>query len=194
MTALIITVVLFAWILSAIIRTADDKRKAARQRKAEAMRRAEAARIRQEWKEQQAAAKAETARIIALEKARIEQEKWNWKQEELNRKYEEKLAKHDEEISKLKTRLDKAEADILFLQEDIETLENLRHPKAMELHNLMNLKVKDDYRGISNPARDAKIEKLTKAVRQYDKQIHSAKQKIRDAECTKSTIEAKLAA
>ena len=79
MTTLIITVVLSAWILSAIIRAADERRKAARQIKATAARRAEAAQRDAEWKRILAESKAETERIIALEKARIEQEKWNAK-------------------------------------------------------------------------------------------------------------------
>ena len=188
MTTLIITIVILGWIASAIVRTADKRSRerhyaAARNRERSFDYRLREAEI--ETKRILAESKAETERIIALEKARIEQEKWNAKQEEKNRKMEA-------DIMNLRTRIEKAEADIAFLQEDIETLSDLRHPVAMELHNLKSQKVRDDYRGIGNPARDAKIEKLTKQVRQYDKQIHAAQQKIRTAESAKEIAEMKI--
>lgn len=180
MTALIITVVLFAWILSAIIRTADDRRKAARQRKAEAMRRAEAARIRQEWKEQQAAAKAETARIIALEKARIEQEKWNARQEELNRKQAEQLRKHDEQIRKLQFQMEQAQADIETERERISGLYAL-----LDIAQAQQAAAHPGSK--SDEAAQRKIITLTA-------QIAASEKRIRKAEHTKATAEAKLAA
>ena len=195
MTTLIITIVILGWIASAIVRTADKRSRerhyaAARNRERSFDYRLREAEI--ETKRLLAESKAETERIIALEKARIEQEKWNAKQEEINRKQEEKNKKMEADIMNLRTRIEKAEADIAFLQEDIETLSDLRHPVAMELHNLKSQKVRDDYRGIGNPARDAKIEKLTKQVRQYDKQIHAAQQKIRTAESAKEIAEMKI--
>lgn len=188
MTTLIITIVILGWIASALVRTADKRSRERHYAAARNMERSFDYRLREaeiETKRILAESKAETERIIALEKARIEQEKWNAKQEEKNRKMEA-------DIMNLRTRIEKAEADIAFLQEDIETLSDLRHPVAMELHNLKSQKVRDDYRGIGNPARDAKIEKLTKQVRQYDKQIHAAQQKIRTAESAKEIAEMKI--
>ena len=101
MTTLIITIVILGWIASALVRTADKRSREKHYAAARSRERSFDYRLREaeiETKRLMAESKAETERIIALEKARIEQEKWNAKQEEINRKTEEKLRKHDEEI------------------------------------------------------------------------------------------------
>lgn len=105
---IIITIVLAAWITSAIIRSADSKRKAkqianisTRQSKAES-----------EWKRVIEEEKANTARIVELEKQNYERMKWEWKQEELNRKFETQIAKHEEQLRKHEFLLQQMVSDI----------------------------------------------------------------------------------
>lgn len=163
----------------------------------------EQARQREAWKAAQAAERERVRQMVALEREQArqakEQERLAKEQErmdaEIKKEREERIEadnKLQAQINKQNYRIEKAKSDIMFLQEDIETLTDLRHPKAMKLHELKNLKVKDDYRGIGNPARDAEIEKLTKQVRQYDKQIHAAQQKIDKANADKRDAEIKL--
>lgn len=190
--SLVITIVLFGWIASALIRSADKKTQAKR----EARIRAEQKRQREELRQQREDAKEWARQQVEIQREQMrlakEQERMD---AEIKKEREERIEadnKLQAQINKQNYRIEKAKSDIMFLQEDIETLTDLRHPKAMKLHELKNLKVKDDYRGIGNPARDAEIEKLTKQVRQYDKQIHAAQQKIDKANADKRDAEIKL--
>lgn len=190
--SLVITIVLFGWFTSALIRSSEAKKQAKREARIREEQRRQKEELRQqredarEWARQQVEIQREQMRL-AKEQERMDAE--------IKKEREERIEadnKLQAQINKQNYRIEKAKSDIMFLQEDIETLTDLRHPKAMKLHELKNLKVKDDYRGIGNPARDAEIEKLTKQVRQYDKQIHAAQQKIDKANADKRDAEIKL--
>lgn len=163
----IVTIGLIIWAISAYRRQAAEKR-----------RQEEIARLQAEMRRR----KAEEAYLKKVQREQAQEQARLAKQ----------VKQNTERILKLEARMDKAEADIQFLTEDIAVLEDLRHPKAMELQTLRSQKKRDDYNGIGNPARDAKIEKLAKEVRQYDKQIHAAQQKIRSAEAVIEQAESQL--
>lgn len=104
------------------------------------------------------------------------------------------LRKHEERIAKLEYRMSKAEDDILYLTETVETLETLRHPLAMELQKQKNQRWKNQKNGIEDARLDKSIADLTKKVIQYDSKIHSARQKISKAEFDKAEAERQLSA
>ena len=179
MKELIIIISLLALIIEAIKRVLDN-RQVKRQIKAEAAKRAEVARRDAEWKRILAESKAETDRIIALEKARIEQEKWNARQEELNRKEAEQIRKHDEQIRKLQFQMAQAQADIEAERERISGLYAL-------------LDIAEANQAAAHPGSRAD-ETAQRKIISLTAQIAASEKRIRKAEHTKATAEAKLAA
>ena len=179
MKELIIIISLLALIIEAIKRVLDN-RQVKRQIKAEAAKRAEVARRDAEWKRILAESKAETDRIIALEKARIEQEKWNARQEELNRKEAEQIRKHDEQIRKLQFQMAQAQADIETERERISGLYAL-------------LDIAEANQAAAHPGSRAD-ETAQRKIISLTAQIAASEKWIRKAEHTKATAEAKLAA
>ena len=179
MKELIIIISLLALIIEAIKRVLDN-RQVKRQIKAEAAKRAEVARRDAEWKRILAESKAETDRIIALEKARIEQEKWNARQDELNRKEAEQIRKHDEQIRKLQFQMAQAQADIEAERERISGLYAL-------------LDIAEANQAAAHPGSRAD-ETAQRKIISLTAQIAASEKRIRKAEHTKATAEAKLAA
>ena len=106
MTLLIIGIGL--WMLSALARASKEvkaERERERIRREQEARSAELARMAAEWKQRQAEAKIETARLIALEREQMRQREverrqaeWNRKQEEINRKTEERLLRLEQKM------------------------------------------------------------------------------------------------
>lgn len=116
----------FLWGLSALVRALRDAdREAKRQRELErlraeqAKRAAETERLRREWRQRQEEAKAETARMIAMQR---EQDRQRREQERLAREQERQakeqarqaaqLARHEEQLAKLEQQIDLAEREI----------------------------------------------------------------------------------
>lgn len=124
---IIITALILAWIGSAVVRNQERKRNEQRYRSTRQIQTRQGNEIAQMMAE----SKAETERLIALEKARIEQEKWNLKQEEINRKNEERLLKVEAEVLKYQYVLEQAEEDIVQCQNKINQLDE--YGKYLEL-------------------------------------------------------------
>ena len=92
----------------------------------EQMRQREAqARLLREQRAQAQAQREETARLIALEKARQAQDAWNAKQEAINRKNEERLFKLEQRMASAESELafNREQRDRLFKLLDIEERE-----------------------------------------------------------------------
>ena len=115
-----------------------------------------------------------------MEKARIEQEKWNARQEELNRKEAEQIRKHDEQIRKLQFQMAQAQADIEAERERISGLYAL-------------LDIAEANQAAAHPGSRAD-ETAQRKIISLTAQIAASEKRIRKAEHTKATAEAKLAA
>lgn len=122
----IILLVVAVWLICRIIRTIREgvrqqrqEKELARIRQEQAERAAEAARIREEWKRQQAAAKEWTRRQIQLEREQMRIAKEQERQAKEQARQAEQLAKHEEQIATMNYRISQAEADIKHLTEQI---------------------------------------------------------------------------
>lgn len=160
---------------------------------AEKAREADAARLRQEWRDQQMAYKANLLRVQALEKEQARQRK----EQEYARKERERLAReqerqakeqerqaailerHEEQLMKLDNRLAIAESEIAFNREQIERLFKLQEMELTE--------------------RDActygssEWQKHERKVITLEGQIHTLQKRIDKAKADKRFCESKLA-
>ena len=126
----------FLWGLSALVRALRDaRREAKRQRELErlraeqAKRAAETERLRREWRQRQEEAKAETARMIAMQR---EQDRQRREQERLAREQERQakeqarqaaqLARHEEQLVRLEQQVNLAEREIAHYQPIVDEL------------------------------------------------------------------------
>ena len=117
----LIIIIATIWGVSALIRNGRHKRlvrEQNRQREAQA-------RLLREQRAQAQAQREETARLIALEKARQAQDAWNAKQEAINRKNEERLFKLEQRMASAESELafNREQRDRLFKLLDIEERE-----------------------------------------------------------------------
>lgn len=122
------------WALSALARATKEaarQKEINRQRREQAARSAELARMTTEWKQRQAEAKIETARLIALEREQMRQAK---EQEKLTKEQEKQaaqLAKHEKRLADLEERMAVAEGEIEFQAQQIERLrEHIEHAET----------------------------------------------------------------
>lgn len=117
----LIIIIATIWGISALISHIKQARLAKEQ-----MRQREAqARLLREQRAQAQAQREETARLIALEKARQAQDAWNAKQEAINRKNEERLFKLEQRMASAESELafNREQRDRLFKLLDIEERE-----------------------------------------------------------------------
>ena len=117
----LIIIIATIWGISALISHIKQARLAKEQ-----MRQREAqARLLREQRAQAQAQREETARLIALEKARQTQDAWNAKQEAINRKNEERLFKLEQRMASAESELafNREQRDRLFKLLDIEERE-----------------------------------------------------------------------
>lgn len=117
----LIIIIATIWGISALIshnRQARLAKEQMRQREAQA-------RVLREQRAQAQAQREETARLIALEKARQAQDAWNAKQEAINRKNEERLFKLEQRMASAESELafNREQRDRLFKLLDIEERE-----------------------------------------------------------------------
>ena len=96
---IIIAIVILLWSVSALVRMATTKKQNARIERTKA----EQSKLREEWRQRQAEAKLETARLIAVEREQMRQA--------------EQLAKHEERIEALEYKVRKLDRDIESQQE-----------------------------------------------------------------------------
>ena len=117
----LIIIIATIWGISALISHSRQARLAKEQ-----MRQREAqARLLREQRAYAQAQREETARLIALEKARQAQDAWNAKQEAINRKNEERLFKLEQRMASAESELafNREQRDRLFKLLDIEERE-----------------------------------------------------------------------
>ena len=178
----IILIIAVIWGVSALARAAKEakrQREAERQRREAAARSAELARMTAEWKQRQAEAKIETARLIALEREAMRQREVERKQAEWNARQEEINRKHDEQIAKLEFRLSTAESDIAHWNEQIAALYAILDMEQLELA------------GTVNGSKEQM--KHQKKIITLNNQIHAAENRLNKAKFEKSFCEDKLA-
>lgn len=104
----LLIIALGIWMLSALARASKEvkaERERERLRREQAARSAELARMTAEWKQRQAEAKIETARLIALEREQMRLSKEQEKQAAI-------LAKHEKRIADLEYKVRKLDRDI----------------------------------------------------------------------------------
>ena len=111
----ILLIIICIWGASALARATKEaarQKEIDRQRREQAARSSELARMTAEWKQRQAEAKIETARLIALEREQMRQAK---EQEKLAKEQEKQaaiLAKHEKRIAALECKVRKLDRDI----------------------------------------------------------------------------------
>ena len=171
----LLIIVLCAWFLSALIRSAKETKR----KRAEAQRSADLKRMTAEWKQRQAEAKIETQRLIALEREAMRQREVERKQAEWNARQEEINRKHDEQIAKLEFRLSTAESDIAHWNEQIAALYAILDMEQLELA------------GTVNGSKEQM--KHQKKIITLNNQIHAAENRLNKAKFEKSFCEDKLA-
>lgn len=177
----------FLWGLSALVRALRDaSREAKRQRELErlraeqAKRAAEADRLRREWRQRQEEAKAETARLIVLEREQLRIAREQERQAKEQARQAEQLAKHEERIAQLEFRMTQAEADIAAESERIAAL-----------YALMDIAAADQAAAIPGSKADVKAQKQ---IISYQSAIHAAEKRKAKAEYTKTAAQQKLSA
>ena len=178
----IILIIAIIWGASAIVRASKEakrQRELEKQRRESAARSADLARMTAEWKQRQAEAKIETARLIALEREAMRQREVERKQAEWNARQEEINRKHDEQIAKLKFRLSTAESDIAHWNEQIAALYAILDMEQLELA------------GTVNGSKEQM--KHQKKIITLNNQIHAAENRLNKAKFEKSFCEDKLA-
>ena len=196
-------IILLAGILFCIYRIFQGLKDRQEQRRiieAEKQREADAARLREEWRQEQARYKANLLRVQALEKeqarqrkeqeyARKERERLTREQEKQRKEQERQakeqerqaatLARHEEQLMKLDHRLASAESEIAFNREQIERLFKLQEMELTE--------------------RDActygssEWQKHERKVITLEGQIHTLQKRIDKAKADKRFCESKLA-
>ena len=189
-----------AFCLIRIIQGLKDREEQRRIIEAEKQREADAARLREEWRQEQARYKANLLRVQALEKeqarqrkeqeyARKERERLTREQEKQRKEQERQakeqerqaatLARHEEQLMKLDHRLASAESEIAFNREQIERLFKLQEMELTE--------------------RDActygssEWQKHERKVITLEGQIHTLQKRIDKAKTDKRFCESKLA-
>lgn len=157
------------WGLSALVRAS---REAKRQREVE--------RQRAELRQRQAEAKAETARLIDLEREQMRISREQERQAKEQARQAEQLAKHEEQLAKLEFRMTQAEADIAAESERI-----------ANLYALMDIAAAEQAAAVPGSKTDIRAQKQ---IISYQSAIHAAEKRKAKAEFTKQTAQQKLSA
>lgn len=130
----IILIIAIIWCASALARATKEaarQKEIDRQRREQAARSAELARMTAEWKQRQAEAKIETARLIALEREQMRQAREQEKLAKEQEKQAAQLAKHEKRLADLEERMAIAEGEIEFQSQQIERLrEHIEHAET----------------------------------------------------------------
>lgn len=170
----IIIIVAILWGVSALVRMAEAQKQRDRVNRInrEAQRtKAEQARMREEWRMRLEESKAETARLIALEREQMRMAKEQERQAA-------QLAKHEEQIAKLEQRMAVAEGEIDFQRQQIDRLRD--HIEHAETERDACVYGSSEYW------------KWDKKCLALEKQIHTAEGKISNAQFTISEGKKKM--
>ena len=161
----LILIIAIIWGASALARaTKETKRKRAEQKRSEDLKRMTA-----EWKQRQAEAKIETARLIALEREAMRQREVERKQAEWNRKQEEINRKTEERLLRLEQKLELAQRDEAHYSEEVTAI-------------TIDMKAAKGYvdymkgRGLPCKGKEAELEKLNKRLYAAETKLIKARQ------------------
>lgn len=143
-------------------------------------RKAEAARLREEWRRREAETKAETTRLIALEKEQMRIAREQERQAKEQSRQAEQLARHEEQIAMLEFRMTQAEADIAAESERIASL-----------YALMDIAQGEQAASVPGSKADIRAQKQ---IISYQSAIHAAEKRKAKAEFTKQAAQQKLSA
>ena len=171
------------WGASALIRAYRERmreREFERVNREIRQRKAEAERLREEWKRQQADAKAEAARLIALEREQMRIAREQERQAKEQTRQAEQIARHEEQIAMLEFRMTQAEADIAAESERIASL-----------YALMDIAQGEQAASVPGSKADIRAQKQ---IISYQSAIHAAEKRKAKAEFTKQTAQQKLSA
>lgn len=179
----VLITILCIWGASALVRASKEakrQRELEKQRREQAARSAELARMAAEWKQRQAEAKIEAARLTALEREQMRQAKEQEKLAKEQEKQAAQIAKHEEMIRKLEMRMATAESELAFNREQCD-----------RLFLLLDIEERE---------RDAAIEgsatwqKHHKKVISLENQIHTVQKRIDKAKMDKAFCEKQMEA
>lgn len=131
------------------------------------------ARIREEWRQRQAEAKLETARLIAVEREAMRLAKEQERQAA-------QLAKHEEQLAKLEQRLSVAESEIAFNREQRD-----------RLFLLLDIEERERAACIEG---SATWQKHHKKIITLENQIHTVQKRLDKAQMDKAYCNSKLSA
>lgn len=175
--AILVLVSLVSSILIQAIDKSQQNRRAARQHQQP---QDQHERFLTEWRRAQAQAKAESARIGALEREQERQRREQERQAKEQARQAEQLAKHEAQIAALEFKMTQAEADIAAESERISAL-----------YALLDLAAADQAAAIPGSKAD---ERAQRKIISLNAQIHAAEKRKAKAEFTKQTAQQKLAA
>ena len=168
----LILIVFCIWIASALARASKEtkrQREIDRQRREQAARSAELARMTAEWKQRQAEAKIETARLIALEREQMRQAKEQEKLAKEQERQAEVLRKHEERLLRLEQKLELAQRDEAHYSEEVTAI----------TIDMSSVKAYVDYmkgRGLPCKGKEAELEKLNKKLYAAETKLIKARQ------------------
>ena len=170
----LILIIFCIWGASALARATKEtkrQREIERQRREQAARSAELARMTAEWKQRQAEAKLETARLIALEREQMRQAKEQERQAA-------QLEKHEKRLADLEFRMAQAESDIEFLNDRIAQLDAQRDYLLLQQSGTV-------------PGGKEHTKYQTKIV-SIESQIHTAENRLNKAQHTKAMAQREM--
>lgn len=188
----LIIIIATIWGISALISHIKQARLAKEQ-----MRQREAqARLLREQRTYAQAQREETARLIALEKARQAQEKMNEKFEREQARQAEQLAKHEKRIADLETRMSQAEFDI---QREIENLNHYTEKLAKLDEDLRHAQWEIEswqkQRHLANATKaEAKADKIRDNIFSIENKVRMAEKRLDKAQRTKDFCEKQISA
>ena len=168
----LLIIALGIWMLSALARASKEvkaERERERIRREQEARSAELARMTAEWKQRQAEAKIETARLITLEREAMHQREVERKQAEWNRKQEEINRKTEERLLRLEQKMELAKRDEAHYSEEVTEI----------TIDMKAVKGYVDYmkgRGLPCKGKEAELEKLSKKLYNAETKLIKARQ------------------
>ena len=168
--------IIIGFLLFAVCKAISDSSARNRERKRAAeieQQRRDNARIREEWRQRQAEAKLETARLIAVEREAMRLAKEQEKQAA-------QLAKHEEQLAKLEQRLSVAESEIAFNREQRD-----------RLFLLLDIEERERAACIEG---SATWQKHHKKIITLENQIHTVQKRLDKAQMDKAYCNSKLSA
>jgi chromosome segregation ATPase len=170
----LILIIFCIWGASALVRASKEvkaERERERLRREQAARSAELARMTAEWKQRQAEAKIETARLIAVEREQMRLAKEQEKQAA-------QLAKHEKRLADLEFRMSQAESDIEFFNGRIAQLDAQRDYLLLQQSGTI-------------PGGKEHTKYQTKII-SIENQIHTAENKLNKAQHTKAMAQREM--